>query len=249
MEEKRPQIEKLVKNQTEKSKEPALIAEIQPGTATINNPEKKEVEEEKVESLRRSIFYKLGGSPPPPPVTTASSEQNAPESNEPENKESEISPEMKRLKGNIDNLTFVVESTLRKLRERQDNNLTEFMDESEIGKLQGIIATLKEINVYNDHEFEETYASLNRIVQVIDSIDHYPQRRGINEDPESLQGLMWSIKEISKEAENLKFSAKQIDTPSAHKIAVLADQLSEISLQKRNFLHQKLEALEQYFGR
>jgi hypothetical protein len=240
--EKRPESPELKKSPEEMEKERLVAIE--------ENRQRVEGLEKSIEDTRsglEDVRSKLGIPNPPETAPSIPNQMGAIDKLKTES-EAEISPEMKKFKGEVEDMRVGLEALKYNLVRRTEYRLTDFFEDSDIQKLTGIMVGLNELDIYSDHELEKTNALLYDTVNFMKSIQ-LEQRGGLNEDDESLAQLVHNFTDVSEKAGNLEFAAKQVGTPASVESAKLSTELSEVSIVVARELSRKLEALQRYFGR
>ncbi len=160
----------------------------------------------------------------------------------------EHSPEMLKFKGEVEKLTEVVGPLLQELRNRADQGFTEFIDASDLDAMSAIFSALKNVDVYSDHDLEQTNQAITNLCACIDSIGVQPGQKGTNDDPESLKSLAWKLRDVFDQAGELEAVSKQIAESSNFAMEELFQKLKGFAHEKSEYITQRAEALERYLG-
>ncbi|MDD5165613.1 MAG: hypothetical protein PHG25_03745 [Candidatus Pacebacteria bacterium] len=171
-----------------------------------------------------------------PPIETESKVEQMP------------SREMMKLKGVIDEVQKACEAVTYTLKQRTDERLVDFMDDTGIDSFSSLVSQGKTLDVYADADFEQTTKLLDETSGVLSSIEMRFAGGDIRDDVDSLKSFAWSLKDISDKAADAEFGAKQIDSDGARKAAESAQRLSQIAMEKAEYVASKAEALERYGG-
>lgn len=156
------------------------------------------------------------------------------------------SPEMKKLKNEVDNTVSKVEAVLNILRKRDDDRLVEYLSEDDLSDLDVVLTKLRDVDIYADVGFERTEDALGRLLGCLENIEMIQPRGEVREDLDSLKHLAWNIKELSDTCASLEFAASRVDEDGSRRVARLSNSIADVAHTKTAHIAWKIDELESH---
>lgn len=160
-----------------------------------------------------------------------------------------VSPEtVDGYKRTVEQMSDYFRSLDRVLRDRDDEGLSELIDDNEAGRMSSIMRNLGEIDIKEQQDFEQISTSFARLYDSVETIGTL-RTRNVKEDIDSLKSVANALMMVGESTQDVARQLKIMETQDALQAAKQADRLADVLFDRRMAILRRMDQVGDYLRR
>ena len=160
-----------------------------------------------------------------------------------------ISPEtVEGYKRTVEQMSDYFRSLDRVLRNRDDEGLSELINDNEMGRMSSIMRNLGEMDIKEQEDFEQISTSFARLYDSVETIGTF-RSRNVKEDIDSLKSVANALMMVGESTQDVARQLKIMETQDALQAAKQADRLADALFDRRMAILRRMDQVGDYLRR